>query len=61
MTESEAVENALKTLQTCCESHERCTECPLYNDRRRECGVGVAAPSVWRINEPEVTIWRGLN
>lgn len=39
--------DALKTLQTCCESHERCTECPLYNDRRRECGVGVAAPSVW--------------
>lgn len=53
--------DALKTLQTCCESHERCTECPLYNDRRRECGVGVAAPSVWRINEPDVTIWRGLN
>lgn len=55
----EEIVGALKTLQDCCKTHKHCENCPLRNEPAR-CGVTSASPGMWRINEPEITIWKAL-
>lgn len=55
----EEIVGALKTLQDCCKAHSRCENCQLRNEPAR-CGVTSASPNKWRINEPEITIWKAL-
>ena len=57
----EEILKALHVIKETCESYNKENEefCPFFNDSDG-CLVSFSSPDNWRLNEENVTVWKGL-